>query len=340
MDLLNNPNLKPKMILKIFGIAILGIIVLAFALKLISSSFGNIGSGEYGSRFSANDMAYQKSSTDNFSMSSESATKELSLRNVNPSQAPSTPGADAENYEVTEYSAAIETRNLKKACQSFFSLKSKDYVIFENANEGERSCNYSFKAAEDKKEEVLAIIKDLDPKELSANTQTIKNAIEDFTSEEEILAKKKQTVEETLNKAINSYDEIAKVATQARDAESLAKIIDSKINIIEKLSAQRIDISEQLDRLSRAKAEQLDRLDYIYFNVYVYENKFVDGELIRDSWKNELKSFFSDTNDIIQNSSIGLIRIIFYVLQFALYILAAAIAAKFGWKIIKKIWIS
>ena len=50
----------------------------------------------------------------------------------------------------------------------------------------------------------------------------------------EYLKKKKETIEETLNDAINSYNEIAKVATEARDAESLSRIIDSKIRIIER----------------------------------------------------------------------------------------------------------
>jgi chromosome segregation ATPase len=154
----------------------------------------------------------------------------------------------------------------------------------------------------------------------------------------EILNRKKASIESTLEDAIKSYDEISRVATQARDAQSLANIIDSKIRIIEKLSQERININEQLDRLGRQKAEQLDRLEYTYFHVYVYENKFMDAEMLKDSWKNEIKNFVAEINKIAQDSSIGLVALIFKIIQVALYLLIITITLKLGWKAAKIIW--
>ena len=218
------------------------------------------------------------------------------------------------------------------------ALKAKSYVIFENSNQYDTGCRFYFKVEKKYQEEILGVIKALDPKTLTENTRTIKRMIDDYTQEEDILKKKKQTIEDTLNNAINSYDEISRVATQARDAESLAKIIDSKIRIIERLSQERINISVQLDRLSRAKAEQLDRLSYTYFNVSIYENKYVNVDDLKDSWKMAVKKFVRDVNKIFQDVSINLLAVILMIFQYALYILILIVTAKYGWKIAKNIW--
>lgn len=340
MEFLNKLNLKPMQILKFIGLGFLGVIFLVFALRIVSSSVEPIfRTGINGQSFSRNMVMDEMAYGDKGGGIMESLS--LSSRNVSsrmPSPQAGTTGSDAEDFEITKYNATIKTRQLEKTCSAISSLKVKEYVIFENSNEYDNGCNYSFKVKKDNKDEVLAVIESLDPKELTENTRTIKRLLDDFTSETEILTKKKETIEKTLNDAINSYDEISKVATRAQDAESLAKIIDSKIRIIERLSNERIKINEQLDRLGRSKAEQLDHLEYIFFQINVYEDKFIDAERIKDSWKNEIKNFISDVNRILQDSSVGIIKIILLIFQYALYLLVLLISAKYAWKIGKYIW--
>ena len=134
----------------------------------------------------------------------------LSARNVDAT------GDQAEEFEVTEYNATIETRELDKTCSAVSGLKAQDYVIFENASEYNRGCSYVFKVKKDKADEILAIIKDLNPKELSDNTYTIKGLVDDFTGEIEILEKKLLSIDETLGKAVNAYDDITALAIGVR----------------------------------------------------------------------------------------------------------------------------
>lgn len=339
MEFLNKYNLSGKNILKFAALALIALVVLSFGFQLVGTTFSRTHS------LSQSIMGQTAYDFDN-SMAMESAggyaTKsvDLSLRNVSPTPAydGGTTGSDAEDYEVTEYNARIETRDLAGTCAQVAELKAKDYVIFENANQADTYCNYTFKVKTDKAEEILAIIKELDPKDLDENTRTIKKLVEDYTSELEILNNKKYTIESTLSDAINSYDEIARVATRANDAESLAKIIDSKVRIIEKLSQERININAQIDRLSRSKAEQLDRLEYTYFYVNIYENKYVDFENIRDSWKRAVKNFVNDVNSIAQNVSINLITMILVILQYILYLIIILLIGKVVWNIGKRIW--
>lgn len=332
MEFLEKHNIKPISILKITGLIFLVLIMLSLAIGLVNATLGR--SLKLGLSGSLSDSSFQKG----ISFDQPNNSMELSARNIMPEQDGTTSGDTAEDYEITQYNASIETRNLDQTCQEISSLKEKDYVIFENANEHDRGCNYAFKVKKDKQAEILSVVESLDPKNLVENTRTIKKIVDDYTSEMDILNRKKDSIESTLEDAINSYDEISRVATQARDAESLAKIIDSKVRIIEKLSQERININTQLDRLARQKSEQLDRLAYTYFNINIYENKFIDGEQLKDSWKFEIKQFVRDVNKVLQDSSIGLATLIFVILQYSLYLLIIFLAIKIAWKIAIKIW--
>ncbi|PIZ96918.1 MAG: hypothetical protein COX80_00120 [Candidatus Magasanikbacteria bacterium CG_4_10_14_0_2_um_filter_33_14] len=337
-----NFNLKPLNILKLLGLAIVVIVVIALAIRLITYSISPLKSGV------SDNMGLSSPSSAGISLGKASSNSyyaedaSLSVRNVVDSLFPPdnnpTPGDDAENYEVKDYNATIETRDLEDTCNSVAKLKAREDVIFENASKYERSCNYTFKVKTASVEEILSVLKDLDPKELNENVRTIKNVINDYTSEVEILEKKLASIDSTLNNAVKAYDEITDVARKTQDANALAKIIDSKIQIIEKLTQEKINITANLDRLARSKAEQLDRLEDTYFNVYVQENKFVDGQNLKDSWKYAVKSFVTDTNKVIQDVSINLVLIVLTILQYILYFFILLFAAKYVWKWAKYIW--
>ncbi|MEA3398375.1 MAG: hypothetical protein U9R06_01385 [Patescibacteria group bacterium] len=345
MEFLNKYNLTPIKILKIVGLGLLGIVVLAFVFNLLGSSFGAVtkqiapqssfGIGNLAMEDALDfdkGMAYSKNAS-----SYGSAVAELSTRNIAPGQGIVT-GDTAEDYEVTQYNARIETRQLEQVCAVVSGLKPRDYVIFENANEYDTGCNYTFKVKQENKEEILAIIEGLNPKTLTENIRTIKRQIDDYTSKEAILKNKLAVIEDTLSNAVIAYDEISRLATHERDVESLAKIIDSKIRIIESLTQQRVNVTTQLDRLSRSKAEQLDRLDYVYFYVNVYENKFVDPDVIKDSWKAAIKKFINNMNGVLQSVSVNLVYVIFMILQYLLYFFIIFLAIRYAWKYVKYIW--
>lgn len=337
MKIPENINLKLSNVLKIAGLVIIAIIIIALAFRLIGSSVNSWSSNSGIKITTQNSPDYDTLKMyESSEYGVDSGVADLSIRNITPN--PISTGDDAEEFEITQYNSLIETQNLEKTCGEIAILKSRDDVIFENSNEYEKSCSYNFKVKKDSVAEILSIIEDLNPKELNANTYTIKNVINDYTNEVEILEKKMSSIEETLANAVSAYDDITQLATQTKDVESLAKIIDSKIQIIERLTQEKINITTQLDRLSRSKAEQLDRLDYTYFNVYVLENKFIDGQNLKDSWKTAIKSFVRDINGIIQDVTINLVALLLLALQYIIYAFIILIIAKYCWKIAKNIW--
>ena len=267
---------------------------------------------------------------------------DLSTRNVTvgpyPPYGGMATGDTAEEFEVTDYSANIEAGRLDETCQTIAGLKERDYVIFENTSAYDRGCGFTFKVKSDKVDEILNVIKTLDPKDFTEDSYTIKPQVDDFTAEAEILQKKLTSIDETLANAVAAYDELSELATGARDVESLTKIIDSKLQLIERLTQERININAQLERISRAKAEALDRLDYTYFHVSVFENKYVDGEQLADSWKAAVKEFVRNVNQTIQDVSINLVAMLLLILQYVFYIFILIVVAKYVFRAARWIW--
>ncbi|MFA4872342.1 MAG: hypothetical protein WC659_00195 [Patescibacteria group bacterium] len=345
MPIFDNFNFTRSNILKITGIAFVAIVLIALLIRLIGSSVGTLVNKSRVSTMQApltGSVSYGLGGkyTEDAAYGVAGGAPELSVRNIAPIPPDSggTTGSDAEAYEVTDYRGTIETRSKDETCRTLFDLKAKEYVIFENANTYDRGCNFTFKVARDHVEEIVAAVKALKPKELVENTHTIKKQVEDFTSEIDILQRKQAVIEDTLNKAMAAYDEITALATQTRDAESLARIINSKIQTIERLTQERLNVSTQLDRLARAKAEQLDKLEYTYFYLTVVENKFVDAKNLKDSWKAAIKAFVRDVNTVAQDVSVNLVTLLLKVLQYLLYAFIILIIAKYAWNLAKRIW--
>jgi hypothetical protein len=331
MDFLKKLDIKFVSAIKIILLALATIVVLAIGFHLVESSVNAIkGSSSYQKLSPSSSVS--SSYYGIFEDSLDSGSISLSPRNI------SATGTEAEEFEVTEYSARIETNQLEKVNETIENLKPLEYVIFESSNKNDNSSNYVFKVKNENIDEVLNIIKDLNPKQLSENIYTIKGSIDDFTSEIEILKNKLLTIDETMEKAIDAYDGITALAINVKDVESLAKIIDSKIDIIERLTQERININSQLERLERSKAEQMDRIEYTYFNVNIIENKFVDGSNIKDSWKAAIREFVTDINKIAQDITINLLSFIFFILQYIIYLFILIIVAKYSWKTAQKIW--
>ncbi len=344
MEFFRSLDPRKQKLLKVGAVIVVGILVLSAFTRTTMPSYRGYGNFTVGSMVAPSPSGIAYDYAVESSMAPVAYGKgggiSLSARNVMPI-VPSyggTTGDDAEAFEITDYNATIETNNLEETCGAITDLKAKTYVIFENSSSYDRGCNHVFKVKHENVSEVLAIIKDLDPRELSENIQTIKEQISDFTSQTEILQKKLAAIDQTLKSALEAYDEITVIATRSQDAGSLAKIIDSKIGIIERLTQERININTQLDYLAKAKGDQLDRLDYTYFRINVYENKYVDGKNIADSWKNALRQFVTNTNQTLQQITIGLIAFVLVAIQYIVYILILLIIAKYGWRFVRGFW--
>jgi len=323
-------NFNMKMGLKIVGGLVLGLLILGLLVSL----------GGFAFRTAFNISPSYSGYGSDYSMSKEMfAPMELSTRNiVSDWDGGYIPGNDAEDFEVTEYSARIKTGNLDKVCGEIKDLKVKSYVIFESSNKNDNNCSYRFKVKKENEDEILQVVQDLKPEDLNINTESIKRQISDFTTEEEILTKKLAQIEEILQEAQEAYDEVAELATKSRDAVALASTISSKLTLIEKLTTERLNTKNNLDRLSQAKAIQLDKLEYTSFTVNISKNLIIDFKAIGDSWERELKNFVNEFNDMLQGISVKLLSFGIRLMQVAIYLIVALFIAKYGWRFVKFVW--
>lgn len=252
---------------------------------------------------------------------------------------PTVPAGDnAEDYDVTTYSANIETPALKDSCGKIAALKSRKDIIFQSSDENDRACNYTFKATKASTQEVLDLLKGMDPKILNQNVYTIKQVLENYASQEDILKQKEAAVQDTLKSATADYDALAQLARSAKDTESLTKIMNSKIDLIQRLTSESISNNAQLEQLSRAKAEQADQLVYTNFNVSITENTYFNGRDLKDSWDNAVKATLAQLNGILQGLTLGLVAGVLLVIQYGVYAVLLLFVAKYGWRFAKKVW--
>lgn len=340
--------------LKISGFVAVSIFVIIFLMTLFSQNIRPMMGDDYTLRagmMSGGGMAYKVATQSDFQdgyienmapYQGALMIPRISSRNVAYSTMPvngnTTISDDAEAFEATDYNANIETHRLTDVCGTVKGLKAKSYVVFESANESDRNCYYRFKVEHNNVEEILAVIKSLDPKDLSENTYSIKKQIDDFTSETEILKKKLSSIDKTFESAMKSYDSVTVLATNSKDVASLTKIIDSKIVLIERLTQERLNINSQIDRLERAREEQLDRINFSYFDINISEIKFVDWKNISDSWRATIINFVWNINKTLQNSTVDFVVFVVSLIPYILYLLVLIVIAKYGWIVVKKLW--
>jgi hypothetical protein len=337
MDFLKNFDWSAKSIAKIIGVVLLGILAIAIAVALLSFSVRSVlqtanQSPYYGGGY--DELAYDAAEEAGFGIGARSTSKLTPL----PPEPGFSTGTDAEDFEVKFYNGTIRTRKLESTCQTIANLKTKDYIIFENSNKNDEACYYRFKAQKENAVEVVKLIESFKPEIFNVNVRTIKQNVEGIENELEILNSKLKSIEETLAEAQAQYDEISELATQSRDAETLAKIVESKLNLIEKLTSEKLNIKEQIERYNRSMQDQLDQLNYTFFTINVLKDVILDWKDIKENWKSETKELVRNINGVLQAVSLNLVSYLFYFAQAVLYLFISVFLLKFVWIGIKKIW--
>jgi len=336
---MNNPfhdfDWSLKSLGKVFGVFLLGVVglaiaagIISFALKTVVSPFtGGYGGGGYMEMATDSNRAY--------------SAKSLSAQNILPPMSDEEGGiidTNAENYEIKSYSANYQPNDKTKICAKILDLKADPEIVFSNSGESERGCNFSFEVPNARAEEVLTILKNLKPDDLNSTVYTIQKSVEQTSDQLAILTQKLAQTEATLSEAQVAYKDLMKLATNSRDVENLTQLIKLKIEAIEQLAQKRISTNQQIQQVQNSRAEQLRRIANTTFNVSVYEQKFIDWRNIADDWKNEIRSFVNNLNNLTQFVSIKLVSFVLYSAAAILYIAVAFGFLRLVWFAGKKVW--
>jgi len=334
MNPFQNFDWSLKSIGKVAGAILLGFVGLSLVAMLISFSIRTVIEPLANNQYRG---GYGGSNADSMMMEDASfATNKMGI--IPP--IPRDEGVDehAEDFEVRDYSVNYRPTDKVEICDGIAALKTNAEIIFENANESESGCNYTFKVLREREGEILALLKKYDPKDVNINVYTIQRTIQDNESRVDILRQQLTEKEAALNEAQASYTELQVLATRQRDVENLTKLIDLKINTIDRLAQEKISLNQQLDQMASEQARQLERIKYTSFNVSIWEDKILNLREITDSWKQELQRTVSSINDVVQKLTIGLIPVILSVMLAVVYFLIAVIVLRGVWGMAKRIW--
>ncbi len=287
---------------------------------------------------------YGGSDTDEASYSSYSqsakmvAPSGIPMADITSSYAPEPASRDAEDYETREYTARYEERDISAVCNEFEALKPLEYVVFENATQSDEYCNYRFKVEVENEDEVIALIKTLDPKSFNESTFTLERTITNNNNEVEILQKKVIMLDTLLTNARTKY---AALRTSG-NAEALVQAINNEINLIERVTNQKLTVQSRIDRLTNSTGVQEERIDYSQFNVSVSERKLINWDNISDNWKYALERFIANVSEMVQDLTIGLVMFVLGLVKFIIYISVVVVAtvttARFLWAMSRRIW--
>jgi len=249
-------------------------------------------------------------------------------------------GVDAEKYEVQEYTAYYEKGNSEEICDTVEGLKPLSHVVFDSSNRSETgdSCWYSFRVERERADEVIAILKELDPREWNDNSYTIENSVSGTEFELALLNDRLDALTETINQTEEAYSDLVQIATNRGDVESLTQIIDNRINTLNRLNEQKRNTLEQIERYGRTGVQQEDQISYAHFSVSVQERKIVDWRNIGDSWINALRDLARDINNTLQGLVLGLISFVLAVVKALVYLGVLLVIVKIAWIGARRIW--
>jgi hypothetical protein len=247
-----------------------------------------------------------------------------------------------EEYETRNYSAHIRTHAYDEACATIESWKPLPHIMFEQANRGDTYCSYRLKAERDSVSAVLAELVKLNPRDLTEQTEIVKKQLLEYTSTLDVLQKREALLAKTLDDVSSAYDELVALSKNAKDVETLAKVIDGKLVYIERLSQQRLQVASEIDAIARQKAELSDRIEYVYFDVSIEKLEYVNGDELKDSWTYAVRAFVSNFNQTLQDITFGMLALMLWLVQFllqaVLLFVVVLVVAKYGWRETKKFW--
>lgn len=336
MNFFTSFDWSAKSLAKVFalfiaGVAVLAVVValVAFAISLVTGSFSaptmmnrGFSGGAPEAAMMARDGMYAKTSSNI----------------LPPAPGQDTVSEDAESYEITDYSLSYRPHSKAHTCDTITALKSREEIVFEESRSDERSCYFRFRVKTKSVDEVLTILQDLNPDDTSKSVYSIQKTVEGLTDELKIQEEKLTQTEIALTDAQKSYDELTKLATHKNDVESLTKLIDLKLNTINRLSQEKLAISQAIDQVQKNRADQLLRLEYTNFNINVSENRLADWKNLTDSWTAAVQQFVTDSNTLLQDLTVGLVTWIFRAGLGFVYLMIAIGLARLAWIVGRRVW--
>ncbi|MCA9368557.1 hypothetical protein KC887_10020, partial [Candidatus Kaiserbacteria bacterium] len=243
-----------------------------------------------------------------------------------------------ETYETTSYSVSARSNQFDNLCDSLSNLKADDAIHFKSLTMSLNNCNAQFFVEEGKVDTVLAQFDSYDGVTIDRTTASVTRHKEQIESQASIVRAQLDTVEATLAEAQTAYDEIIALARSERDADALNAAIRNKLQQIDSLSNRKIALTSQLDSYAQQAADLEERLGVVEF--YANFNRLTPTQVGQHErqWSQAFEQLGNQFTMTLIGLTITFGVFLLYVVQYGVYVLVLLVIARFGWKLLQRIW--
>lgn len=243
-----------------------------------------------------------------------------------------------ESYETTDYQITARTRQFEEGCSLLRTLKTDTRIYFKSLYVDQNVCSALFFSAPDKVDSILNQLKDIRGAEVSESTQSVTRTREVLQTETQIVTEQLSSVVHTLADAEIQYAVIAEFARANNEAAALTEAIRDKLQILESLTQQRIQLTAQLQQLQQQATDLNERIGMIAFTVNINRSFAFDPEETSREWETSWHTLKNTVTSVLIGFTTYLGVFILRALQFAFYALILIFIARYGWKVVHKIW--
>jgi hypothetical protein len=323
--------------LRLVGIIFIGLLGLMLILTIIQSTFQKLqGVGQMNNsmmQFSDKSAGMMTDSVAPSSIEYGGGVDSVNVYEDSPSMPPApssayTSGDDAESYESLSYNVSFKRADIENTCDTIESWKPLTYVVFESTSRNDASCDYRFKVKRDYAEIMISEIEKLKPENFTANTETVKKQLVEYSDRLSILLRKQEILENALESSSQAYSDLKILATEVQD--------------IGRLTEERILLSQEIERLSKNKTELEDTIEYVSFSLQVEKYDVLNLDTIKDAWVYRIRSFLYEGNMMLQNLTLGILSLILQLLMFVVYagivLFVVLFVGKHAWRGGREYW--
>ena len=138
--------------------------------------------------------------------------------------------------------------------------------------------------------------------------------------------------------ATQSYSSLLLLAKEKNNIDALTKLVDLKINTLNRLSSERNTILSQIHAIKKNKEDLFDSLNYVIFTITIDEFLYVDMERLKDSWRYDLKALIGNFNSLGQSLTTTLVSFVIKLFEFFIYFVLSLFILKAIVFILKKVF--
>ncbi|MEA3492725.1 MAG: hypothetical protein U9R27_12615 [Campylobacterota bacterium] len=245
---------------------------------------------------------------------------------------------DSSLFEIKHYKVTYESSETETLQKQIKTLKEKDYILFDKYSESRDKSTYTLKVKREKSGEVLEFLEKLSPKSVHLDVENIKKTIDSSINQEQLLEDKLKKLETILTDATQSYSSLLLLAKEKNNVDALTKLVDLKINTLNRLSSERNIILSQIHDIKKNKKDLFDSLNYVIFTITIKEFLYIDMQRLKDSWRYDFKALIENFNSLGQSLTTTLVSFIIKLLEFFIYFVLMLFILKVIIFIVKKVF--